>query len=282
MNLINIYTSDNYKIVGNHFVPTKSKNEIILINAATGIKQSFYFKYAEFLAKQGFDVITYDYRGIGSSKYDELKGFSASMTDWGNIDFTAMSNYINQNFASHKKILLGHSFGGNSVGLSENANCFDAYITIASQYGYWKNFNLLYKPVLLWVFYIIMPILANIYGYFPSKVKKLGEKLPKGVAKDWITLITNPNSMLELAKKTGNYYETINKPMLMISISDDQMAPKKTVDVLRNVYKNAIVKRIHIEAKKNKPIGHLNFFRKQFEFDLWEIPTNWILQLEMK
>lgn len=281
MKTIDIFTEDNYRIVGNHFKPEKTDNKIVLINCATGIKQSFYFKYANFLCSSGFDVITYDYRGIGSSKHKVLKGFKASMTDWADKDFTALSNYINEKFPTYKKILIGHSFGGNSIGLSKNANSFDAYVTIASQHGYWKNFNLIYQPVLLWVFYIIMPILSKVFGYFPSRVKQLGEKLPKGVADDWITLITKKKSIIELTDKTGNYYETITKPMLMISLNDDQMAPKKAVDNLQKIYKNASIKRVHITAQKNNPIGHLNFFRKQFELDLWEIPTNWIKELKL-
>ena len=79
--------------------------------------------------------------------------------------------------------------------------------------------------------------------------------MPKGVALDWVTLITHSDSMLELTKKTGNHYKSIDKPMLMLSFSDDQMAPKRAVDELSNrVYKNALIKRMHIQADKIKPI----------------------------
>ncbi|MEO1487724.1 MAG: alpha/beta fold hydrolase [Bacteroidota bacterium] len=283
MKEIQITTRDNYNLIGYHFKPEESNKKVVLINPATGVKQRFYFKFANFLSSKGFDVITYDYRGIGLSKNKSLKEFDASMKDWAQKDFGALTEYLNQNFKQHNKILIGHSFGGNSIGMASNAGDFDAYITIASQFGYWKYFNTIYKPVLLWVFYFIMPILSNLYGYFPSKVKQLGENLPKGVAKDWITLITHPNSMLELTNETGNYYNSVKKPMLMISFSDDQMAPKKAVDELSSrVYSNAIVERQHIKANKSKPIGHMNYFRKQFESDLWNIPTNWIKTLELK
>lgn len=283
MKQIQILTQDKFELTAYHFEPKSSNGKIILINAATGIRQHFYFKYAKFLSKKGYHTITYDYRGIGLSKYSNLKGFNASMTDWASKDFTAVTRYINLNFKNYKKILIGHSFGGNSIGLSSNANSFDAYIAVASQFGYWKLFNITYQPLLIWIFYLLMPVLLKVYGYFPSKVKQLGENLPKGVALDWITLITHPNSMLELAKRTGNYYESIDKPMLIISFSDDQMAPKRAVDELsKRVYKNALIKRIHIQADKVKSIGHLNFFKKQFEVDLWEIPNNWIGTLELK
>ena len=283
MKEIRIITNDQFEIIGRHFLPEKSNSKIILINSATGIKQGFYHKYATFLSQNGYDVITYDYRGIGLSRNQPLKDFEASMTDWASKDFSAVANHIKYNYKTYKKILIGHSFGGNSIGMSSEVGNFDAYITIASQFGYWKFFNLAYQPFLLWVFYVIMPLLSKLNGYFPSKVKKLGEELPKGVAMDWITLITNPDSMLALTKKTGNFYETVKHPMLIISISDDQMAPKKAVDELsKRVFKNALIERLHIVAEKQKPIGHLNFFKKQFEEDLWTIPTNWIETLELK
>lgn len=142
-----------FKIIGNHFKSEITRGKVILINPATGIKQRFYYRYAEFLAKEGFDVFTYDYRGIGLFKCEKLNGFNASMTDWASKDFSAMTSYIETNFTNSKKFLIGHSFGGNSIGMSSNASVFDAYITIASQFGYWKFFNITYQPVLLWVFY---------------------------------------------------------------------------------------------------------------------------------
>ncbi len=283
MKELKIITTDQYEIIGRHFSPEESNNKVIVVNSACGIKQNFYIKYATFLSQKGYDVITYDYRGIGLSRNKPLKGFDATMTDWASKDFSAVANYVKSNFKSHKKILIGHSFGGNSIGMSSEADAFDAYITVASQFGYWRFFNPIYQPLLLWVFFVIMPLLSRLYGYFPSQVKQLGEKLPKGVANDWITIITNPNSMLSLTKRTGNYYGTIKNPMLIISISDDQMAPKRAVDELsKRVFQNASIERLHIEVEKRKPVGHLNFFKKQFETDLWSIPTNWIDALELK
>lgn len=282
MKKINVITKDGYSIVAHIFKPQINTNKLIIINPATGIKQTFYFRYATYLATKGFTVLTYDYRGIGASKSGPLKGFTGSMKDWANLDFTAVSEYGFLKFPDHKKIVIGHSFGGNSIGLSPIVGKFDAYILIASQFGYWKNFNTNYKPLLLWLFYILMPLLVKAFGYFPSKVKQIGENLPKNVAKDWTTLITHPDSMLHLTKQTGNYYNQIKAPMLMLSFSDDNMAPKKTVDVLaKKAFKTAQVKRLHIETKKSQSIGHLNFFRKQFQKSLWDIPIKWYEELKL-
>lgn len=64
---------------------------------------------------------------------------------------------------------------------------------------------------MLWAFYVVIPFLTAIFGYFPSNVKKLGENLPRGVARDWKTFITHPDSMLEVANRSANYYDSIEK-----------------------------------------------------------------------
>ncbi|MDZ7897476.1 MAG: hypothetical protein U5N85_05540 [Arcicella sp.] len=62
MKEIKIITTDNFEIIANHFSPEKSNSKVIVINAATGIKQGFYFKYATFLNSKWVRlvVITYD------------------------------------------------------------------------------------------------------------------------------------------------------------------------------------------------------------------------------
>lgn len=277
-----IITQDNYVLIGHSFEPTQSNGKLILINPATAVPQRFYFHYAHYLAAQGYIVFTYDYRGIGLSKHQRIKGFKASMRDWASKDLQAIVYYLNANFASHKKILMGHSFGGNCLGMSEAATQFDAYITIAAQFGYWRYFNRSYQPLLLWVFYILIPVFVRLFGYFPSKSKGLGEPLPSQVALDWALLITHPKSMLALSKKTGNYYPNITQPMLIMSFSDDQMAPKRAVDQLaKQVYTQAQVERRHITAKPRQPIGHLNFFRKSAAKELWPITDQWLTQLAL-
>jgi predicted alpha/beta hydrolase len=102
MTTFQIKTSDQVKIVVNHFVPASSNGRVVLINPATGIKQTFYFNYAEYLSELGYDVITYDFRGIGKSKTGSLRGFKASMVDWVAKDFSAVTQYILNHFSDDK------------------------------------------------------------------------------------------------------------------------------------------------------------------------------------
>ena len=49
------------------------KNTVLIISSATGVKQSFYKKFAEFVSANGITVITFDYSGIGLSLKKPIK-----------------------------------------------------------------------------------------------------------------------------------------------------------------------------------------------------------------
>lgn len=277
-----LQASDGVSIVAHHFSPQISNQKVIVISGGTGIKQTFYFHFASYLSSKGYHVFTYDYRGIGSSRFEHTRKTKASMTDWAGKDFTAVSSYISAQFPDHRKIVIGHSFGGNSLGLSSQAGIYDAYITIAAQFPYWRFFEAGYRILILWLFFIFIPVVTTLLGFFPSRIKKLGESLPKGVAMDWSRIIRHPDSLLALAQEHGNHYATINKPMLIMSFDDDSIAPKLAVDMMKErLYPHASVNRLHVTAEQSQPIGHLNFFRKRFQEHLWPIPLHWIDNLHL-
>mgnify|MGYP001811365274 CR=1 FL=1 len=65
-----ISTSDNYALAATLFQSKNNSvnNKILIINSATGIKQNYYFKFANYLSESGFNVITYDWRD--NHRYD--------------------------------------------------------------------------------------------------------------------------------------------------------------------------------------------------------------------
>ncbi|WWL43954.1 alpha/beta fold hydrolase [Pseudomonas parakoreensis] len=72
-----------------HALPD-AQRPVVIINAATSVRCRHYSRFADYLFANGFDVITYDYRGIGESRPATLRGLEASWTDWGALDFEAM------------------------------------------------------------------------------------------------------------------------------------------------------------------------------------------------
>ena len=63
---------DGFVLAARHFAPTTAPQArpagAVVIAPATGVKATYYRRYAEFLAGHGFHAVTFDYRGVGESR----------------------------------------------------------------------------------------------------------------------------------------------------------------------------------------------------------------------
>ena len=51
-----------------------AKRPVVIINPATSVHSRYYSHFANYLYANGFDVVTYDYRGIGNSRPNTMRG----------------------------------------------------------------------------------------------------------------------------------------------------------------------------------------------------------------
>lgn len=266
---IPIEASPQTPIVATEFAPKSESNKLLLINGALGIKQSFYYNFAQHFADLGYWVYTYDYRAIGESAHGKSpKSFNLRLRDWGQVDFPAVVDFLKAKHPNKTFYGIGNSLGGNNLGFSTAANEFKAFISVGSQHGYWGLFWASKKPLLFLLWYLIMPSLTRLYGYFPSRLLGMGEALPRGVALEWAKVCRSANWFFAYLKDEENYFEQVRCPILAISIEDDYYAPKRAVDKLYlEIYKNAQVERRHLllkEHTRGEAVGHFGFFRKKF------------------
>ena len=84
-----ISCKDGYQLAAQYYPTEKSTKEFpILICPATGITKNFYHAFAEWLNQQGYNVLSFDFRGIGQSLHGKLKDSNASINDWGQLDLS--------------------------------------------------------------------------------------------------------------------------------------------------------------------------------------------------
>ncbi|WP_025740223.1 alpha/beta hydrolase family protein [Aquimarina pacifica] len=270
---------DTYPISVHEFMPTNPNKKTIVLAPAIAVPQKFYFNLARYLADKGCNVFTFDYRGIGTSLSKNISSLkSAGFLTWA-LDFKTISKYAKERFPENKNYMIGHSYGGNSIGLSDAHQYYDKYLTVGSQFGYYKHFTKRMQILIYLNFKCFVPLTTAILGYYPSRWFGLGRSLPTQAAKDWATFLLHPESMLFFKKEsTSIYYKDLKKPMLLISIEDDLFAPKKSVDILGDlVYKNASVTRKHLKPDdfNLKSIGHFDFFRTKNRDILWHFIDDW-------
>ena len=279
MKSIIVSSVDNYPISMHEFVPESSIHTTIVFAPAVAVPQKFYFNMAIYLTKKGCNVFTFDYRGIGSSNHKLPKSLKDNgFLSWAE-DFKAVSKYVKTLFPTNKQYMIGHSYGGNSIGFSNAFDYYDKFLTVGSQFGYYKYFTFKMRALIYLNFRFFVPVTTYILKYYPSNWFGLGQPLSNRAAKDWATFLLHPNSILHFSTKSkSTYYDDITASMLLISIDDDLFAPKKAVDILGDlVYRNANTTRMHLKPSDYnlKAIGHFDFFRKKNQNILWSIIDQW-------
>jgi predicted alpha/beta hydrolase len=255
---------------------------IVVINSATGVKRQFYRKFAQWLADQGAAVVTYDYRGIGDSGGDQTrKGFRARMRDWALRDAFAVLEWSAREFPGEPICVIGHSFGGQCLGLLKNNGRINRVVLIGAQNGYWGNFpaGRRWRLILLW--HVVLPLLTRACGYFPSRRFGLGEDLPAGVALEWARWCRQRDYLMgDLGPELPSYFEQLTCPILAYKIADDDYGPGQAVDELLRWYRRASVsiRAVGPEDFGAEAIGHFGAFRERFRDSLWKEIGEWALR----
>ncbi len=190
---LKIQASDGVEIAAQLYQKVANPRRVVIIHSATAVLQGIYTKFADFLSQEGVAVITYDYRGIGKSLYRPIEKETAPMSDWALKDAQAVFDYARQNYPECSFSFVGHSFGGQCIGLLKGIERVDKVLLIGAQVGYWKNFPPREWPFLLFTWYVLFPLLIKINGYFPAKRLGMGENLPRNVAWQWRAWCLQPD-----------------------------------------------------------------------------------------
>ncbi|MEO7082934.1 MAG: alpha/beta fold hydrolase [Gemmatimonadaceae bacterium] len=252
----------------------------VLINSATGVRRRFYHDFASFLSTKGFVVATYDYRGIGDSRPPSLRGYHATMRDWGTLDLAAMIDWLGDQFPERPVRIVAHSVGGQLLGLAPNADRVTAMLAVGAQSGWWGHWPRprRYANALLW--YVLVPGLSRALGYFPSRRLGLGEDLPAGVALEWARWCRNRDYMVdERGTPLRPYFDRFTGSLLALSIDGDPFAPRASVAALVSWYANASIRLEQIDQSSFglSRLGHFGFFRAGVALPLWSHAASWLL-----
>lgn len=276
---IEIRTKDQYPLAALYIRPENVRGAV-QINSATGTKKEFYLNFARYLAQKGFAVLLYDYRGIGESAPSSLKGFAADLRTWAGKDMTAAFDWLLRQHPGEPSFILGHSMGGQLIGLMPNAPQADGVILVGSSAGYWPTLPFPSNIFYFFVWYLVQPIATRLAGYLPSSKFGIGEDVPAGIAKEFRQWCTSPGYLADYFGKTiqQHYYDQIRVPLLSLVPTDDNIAGRRSVPPLLKLYSRARITQRWIKPREigKKKIGHFGVFSRRYKNQLWPMMLDFL------
>jgi len=283
--------TDGYLLGATLFLPRGTKRHAVLINSATAVPRQFYRSFAGYLAGRGCAVLTYDYRGIGDSRqrsltgYNQprsLAGFKASMSDWAALDITAGVTWMRERYKSLPLAYVGHSFGGQALGLLANNGEISRALLIAAQAGYWK---LIASPERYRVYAMLNlagPPLTRLLGYAPGWAG-LGQDLPKDVFTQWVGWVMSPRYFFDDAKLCAlQNFPKYKGALYALCLSDDPWATRLAVELLCSGFTSIAPEIISVTPADAEVarLGHFGFFRSEHRDTLWRGAAEWLQAAE--
>lgn len=279
-----IATDDNVTISATLFGAQDKSPHLIIIGPATAAPQGYYRGFAEYAsAYEDFDVITFDYRGVGQSLHDPVTICDAKMSEWGVFDLKAIIDWADQKY--DKIFLIGHSVAGQIFPKAPNHHRIAAAYFVGSQsayYGHWKGLPWI-QVMIFWL--VNIPLTTFILGYMPGWAMGGKVPLPSKIAMEWRKWGLHCQGVLQGDQRLIDAFASIDIPMHFVNIEDDRvLAPVAATQALMHCYKNAHTSYQYIKPSDLglKRIGHFGFFKSISEKKLWSMPMFFFTQFVRK
>ncbi len=272
---VQIRTKDGRSITVTSYPSTRPDANNMIIAPAVEVVQKDYEKFAIHFQQLGYNVVTFDYRGIGDSAPDFLKDFEAGLQQWAVQDTDAVIRFVRTAFPNKELIYIGHGIGGELIGLAQASQYVNKLGLISSSLSCKKYWS--------WRGKLKMTILNSAarlsnkwFGYFPGTRLGMRRDLPKGVMSELANWSENPNGLFDLFPE--NNYRKLEVPLFAFSFSNDWMTPDKAVRKLLSYFSSACITWFHLHPEELGLNGKKNycFFETQLQASTWQILERWL------
>lgn len=259
---VTLVTEDGFPLAGTRWLAEGEYRGVVLIAPAMSVPHCFYRRFAEYLAAEGYDTLCWDWRGVGNSRRERsLRDSRLTMRNWGEQDLAAAIAWAGRRSPAGRIALVGHSFGGLALGMAPNAHLIDRAVLVGAQHGWLGHWPRRQQLPLSLLWNALVPTMATVLGRLPLSIARLGEDVPKGVAREW-SQWSRRSAYLD----TWTGHASLDIPMLAFSFEDDAFAPKAAVDALLREYSSAQIRHQHGQSDG---LGHFGFFQSERALPLW-------------
>ncbi len=273
-----ILAGDGQVLHGTMYAPPRA-SAWLLINSAMGVRRRFYRHIAAHLAEQGIGVLTYDYRGMGDSALTGTNAGAARLEDWGRLDFPGALRWLRSEHAPQRIVVLGHSVGGQLLGIAPEVCAVDALVGVASPSGHWRHWSGMQRAVVFGLWYGAVPLLTRLYGRFPASRLGLGQDLPAGIARQWAQWGRDPDYLRSTAVgPQPQYHDEVRCRLRTYLVEQDHLAAERAVMAWHDWFPNAERELVNLGAhnQAGRKIGHFGFFDPEIGGTEWPGLTDFV------
>ncbi|WLT30992.1 alpha/beta fold hydrolase [Geothrix sp. PMB-07] len=268
-----IFTEHGHPVWASYYRPDGPIKGAVLIVPGLGALQRHYAPLASWLAEQGYFAATFDYAGTGMSCLADVRKLRITISDWASGDCDAMVSALAEEVPGKPLYWLGHSLGGEILGLLPGPERIRKAVTIATGTGYWQDRAPGLRWRVWWLWYFMAPLVTGICGYFPgSRLGRVGD-LPPGVMKQWRRWCLHPDSAVGVEGPAAREsFAAVQVPITSFSFTDDERTSARSTEALHGWFENAprTMKRLSPKDLGTQRVGHFGFFHARLKKALWE------------
>lgn len=279
MESLNILTHDGRTLAARCFAARGVEaRRAVVIACALGVPQTFYQRYAQWLAQQGCVVYTFDWRGMGLSAPQRLRGDKAKLIEWATHDAPAVMHLVAQRHPGLPMSWFGHSMGGILYGLMPQLTQVDHVVTLGSGSGYRAHIARPLRYVMGAFWHLVVPLSVARHGYFAGKrIHAVGD-LPRGVVAQWRRWCTQPNFVLSEGMHVREAYARVTQPITAVMFTDDTMASREGVRAMHAHYPHAPITHLDLRPQDHglRSVGHFDFFHSKTGPHGWSLSLPWL------
>ena len=277
---VDLRADDGHPLAATLYEPLHGNGVAVVISPAYAVPRRYYAAYARYLAGLGFTVLSLDWRGVGESRQPGARQWAYRLQHWGERDLPAAIDWLADQCPGQTLVAVGHSAGGQMIGLARNNHRLAAALTVSSQIGYWRLFDYPYNLLALAWFRVVVPLRTLLNTAIPS-LRRGGFDVPAGVAWQWARWGRDPEYFIDdSGRSLRPAFAGFRGWLRLYAVSDDLgWAPRRAVEALAARFVNA-----RSEVRNCAPsdwgvprIGHFGFFRPAMPRAAWQETAQWLL-----
>jgi len=265
--------ADGRPLAATAFAPAGPPRGVVLVAPAMGVVQAFYAGLGAWLAGQGFLAITFDYRGMGRSRCGSLRDEPADLVTWGRLDSSAALSAAVARAGGRPVTWLGHSLGGQLLPWVEGLDRVARVVTVATGGGYWRETTPWLRPRAWFLFFVAVPALMPVFGYFPGRRLRMVGDVPRGAMAQWRRWCRDRDYAAGAeGPAVRAAYAAVRVPITSLSFTDDEMMSARNVESIHGQYTGSAVTRVRLSPAEVgvERIGHFGCLRPAMAGPLWE------------